>query len=62
MNFLSVTLPISIGVAAILVGIVIWALRDGAFDDWEGPAARHHFDDDETPEIEPPLRERAGSE
>lgn len=58
MSFLAVTLPVSILVAATLVAVVIWALRDGAFDDWEGPAARHHFDDDEAPEVESPPRPR----
>jgi cbb3-type cytochrome oxidase maturation protein len=50
MSFLAVTLPLSLLLAAALVGLVIYAARRGGFDDWEGPAWRHHFDDDHAPE------------
>ena len=50
MSFLAVTLPLSLLLAAALVGLVIHAARRGGFDDWEGPAWRHHFDDDRAPE------------
>jgi cbb3-type cytochrome oxidase maturation protein len=49
-SFLAITLPVSLLLAASLVGLVIWAVRQGAFDDFEGPAWRHHFDDDRAPE------------
>lgn len=50
MSFLAITLPLSLLLAATLVGLVIRAARRGDFDDWEGPAWRHHFDDDRAPE------------
>jgi cbb3-type cytochrome oxidase maturation protein len=50
MSFLAVTLPVSLLLAAIGLVLVIRAVRSGAFDDWEGPAVRHAFDDDRTPE------------
>jgi cbb3-type cytochrome oxidase maturation protein len=50
MNFLALTLPASILLAAVLLALVLRAARDGHFDDWEGPAYRHHFDDDRYPE------------
>lgn len=50
MSFLAVTLPVSLLLAAIGLAIVIRAVRAGAFDDWEGPAVRHLYDDDRTPE------------
>jgi cbb3-type cytochrome oxidase maturation protein len=49
-SFLAITLPLSLLLAAALVGLVIHAARHGGFDDWEGPAWRHHFDDDRDPE------------
>jgi cbb3-type cytochrome oxidase maturation protein len=49
-SFLAITLPLSLLLAATLVGLVVHAIRRGGFDDWEGPAWRHHFDDDHAPE------------
>jgi cbb3-type cytochrome oxidase maturation protein len=51
-SFLLVTLPVSLLLAASLLGIVIYAVHSGAFDDWDEPAERHHFDDDSVPERE----------
>jgi len=50
MSFLAVTLPLSLLLAGLLVAFVVHAARRGGFDDWEGPAWRHHFDDDRSPE------------
>jgi cbb3-type cytochrome oxidase maturation protein len=50
MNFLAVTLPISLLLAGILLWLVVRAAREGQWDDWEGPAWRHHFDEDGVPE------------
>ena len=50
MSFLAITLPLSLLLAATLVGLVIHEARRGGFDDWEGPAWRHHYDDDRAPE------------
>jgi cbb3-type cytochrome oxidase maturation protein len=47
---LALTLPLSLLLAAALVAIVVAHARKGGFDDWEGPAWRHHFDDDTDPE------------
>lgn len=52
MSFLVVTIPVSLAIAAALLWLVVRAAREGQFDDWEGPAARHLFDDDHTPELE----------
>jgi cbb3-type cytochrome oxidase maturation protein len=51
-SFLSITIPASLLLAAVLLALVVRAVREGAFDDWEGPAARHGRDDDECPERE----------
>lgn len=53
MSFLIVTIPVSLFLAACLLAIVLRAVRQGAFDDWEGPAVRMLEDDDSRPEIEP---------
>ncbi len=52
MSFLAITIPVSLLLAATLVGLVIRHVRAGDFDDLEAPAARLHFDDDETPELD----------
>lgn len=52
MSFLSVTIPVSLLLAGVLLILVVRAARRGDFDDWEGPAMRHLFDDDRTPERE----------
>jgi cbb3-type cytochrome oxidase maturation protein len=51
-KFLVITLPASILLAAVFLFLVVRAARRGEFDDWEGPAWRHSFDDDSTPERE----------
>jgi cbb3-type cytochrome oxidase maturation protein len=56
-SFLIVTVPVSLLLAGCLLGLVILAVRSGAFDDWEGPAQRLLYDDDETPEIDAAYRE-----
>jgi cbb3-type cytochrome oxidase maturation protein len=50
MSFLAVTIPVSLLLGAILLGLVISRARDGDYEDWEGPAARMSYDDDSTPE------------
>jgi cbb3-type cytochrome oxidase maturation protein len=51
-SFLVVTLPVSLLIAAVMLVLVVRAARSGHFDDWEGPAVRHLFDEDGTPERE----------
>jgi cbb3-type cytochrome oxidase maturation protein len=50
MSFLWITIPVSLVVAGTLLALVLRAVTRGDFDDWEGPAARHHLDDDRAPE------------
>ena len=52
MSFLAVTLPVSLLIAGLMLALVLRAAREGQFDDWEGPAWRHLYDDDATPERE----------
>lgn len=57
MNFLAVTLPVSLLLAGILLALVVRAAREGHFEDWEGPSFRHLYDDDDCPERENGPRE-----
>jgi cbb3-type cytochrome oxidase maturation protein len=50
MSFLALTIPLSLLLAAVMLALVLRAVREGQFDDWEGPAYRHIYDDDEVPE------------
>ena len=50
MSILALTIPATLLLAAVLLGLVVRAVLRGDFDDWEGPAARHFLDDDSDPE------------
>ncbi len=52
MSFLALTIPATLLLAAALLVFVLRAVRDGAFDDLDAPARRHHLDDDSDPERE----------
>ena len=52
LGFLLVTIPVSLLLAISLIGVVLYAVRTGAFDDWDGPAERAVEDDDSVPERE----------
>ena len=47
METIFVLLPLALLIAAIGVGLFIWAARSGQFDDLDTPAVRILFDDEE---------------
>jgi cbb3-type cytochrome oxidase maturation protein len=47
METIYVLLPVALMIAAIAVGLFIWAAKSGQFDDLDTPAVRILFDDDE---------------
>ena len=47
METIFVLLPLALLIAAIAVGLFIWAARTGQFDDLDTPAVRILFDDEE---------------
>ena len=47
METIFVLLPLALLIAAIAVGLFIWAAKTGQFDDLETPAVRILFDDEE---------------
>jgi cbb3-type cytochrome oxidase maturation protein len=46
METIYVLLPVALMIAAIAVGLFIWAAKSGQFDDLETPAVRILFDDE----------------
>jgi len=50
LSFLALTIPFSLLLAGVLLALVLRAAKQGQFDDWEGPAFRHLYDDDRVPE------------
>lgn len=60
MEIVFVLVPIGVGFAAAVVGVLVWAVRSGQFDDLEGPAHRILLDPDEIVESgEPAAGDRA---
>jgi cbb3-type cytochrome oxidase maturation protein len=51
-SFLLLTIPVTLLVSAVLLLLVLRSVRDGQYEDWEGPAWRMLYDDDRQPEIE----------
>ncbi len=47
MDAIYILLPIAIFLGLIGLGLMIWAVRSGQFEDMEGPRQRILFDDDE---------------
>ncbi len=47
METIFVLLPLALLIAAIAVGLFVWAARTGQFDDLDTPAIRILFDDEE---------------
>lgn len=62
MSFLVVTIPVSLLVAAVMLVLVIRAVQNGGFDDWEGPSARLLHDADSVPELPDDGRDPPGDE
>ena len=52
MSFLLLTIPVTLLVSGVLLLLVLRSVRDGQYEDWEGPAWRMLYDDDRQPEIE----------
>ena len=55
METIFVLLPLALLIAAIAVGLFIWAARTGQFDDLDTPAVRILFDDEEPRPAHPSL-------
>jgi cbb3-type cytochrome oxidase maturation protein len=51
-SFLLLTIPVTLLISAVLLLLVLRSVRDGQYEDWEGPAWRMLYDDDRQPEID----------
>ncbi|MGI9318278.1 MAG: cbb3-type cytochrome oxidase assembly protein CcoS [bacterium] len=47
MNIIYILIPMAMVIVAIIIGVFLWSVRSGQFDDLEGPAWRILHDDDE---------------
>jgi len=52
MDILYLLIPLSVVLAFLIGAVFWWAVRNGQFDDMEGPAHRILMDDDGAPPIE----------
>lgn len=46
MDILYLLIPISVALVALIALVLLWAVRNGQFEDMEGPAHRILLDDD----------------
>ncbi|MGE0813300.1 MAG: cbb3-type cytochrome oxidase assembly protein CcoS [Vicinamibacterales bacterium] len=61
METIFVLLPLALLIAAIAVGLFIWAATSGQYDDLDTPAVRMLFDDEEPRRDRPPAPAAAPS-
>ena len=54
MEILYLLIPVSILLLLVAVAAFVWAVKNGQFEDLEGPAYRIIMDDDNDPLIPPP--------
>ncbi|MBF0272265.1 MAG: cbb3-type cytochrome oxidase assembly protein CcoS [Magnetococcales bacterium] len=47
MNTIYILLPLAVLLSLVGLGMLIWSIRRGQFDDMEGPAHRILFEDDQ---------------
>ncbi|MBF0191821.1 MAG: cbb3-type cytochrome oxidase assembly protein CcoS [Magnetococcales bacterium] len=47
MNTIYILLPLAVLLSLVGLGMMIWSIRRGQFDDMEGPAHRILFEDDQ---------------
>jgi cbb3-type cytochrome oxidase maturation protein len=52
MEIIYLLIPVSLLVVVLIIGVFVWAVKSGQFDDLEGPAHQILMDDDD-PVIEP---------
>ncbi len=57
MDILYLLIPISLVLVALIALVLLWAVRNGQFEDMEGPAYRILMDDD-TPDSSTPDSEK----
>jgi cbb3-type cytochrome oxidase maturation protein len=61
MEIIYLLIPISLILLALIVWILLWAVRDGQYDDLEGPAYRILMDEDKIVERDVKSAKKAGN-
>ena len=56
MSSIYMLIPVAVLLIAAAIGLFIWSVRTGQFEDLEGPAYRILMDDDDDPLIPPEAR------
>ena len=56
MSSIYMLIPVAVLLIAAAIGLFIWSVRSGQFEDLEGPAHRILMDDDDDPLIPPEAR------
>lgn len=49
MEILFLLIPIAVMLVLAIIGVFVWSVKSGQFDDLEGPAHRILMDDDDPP-------------
>lgn len=49
MSILAFLIPLSVVILVLAVGVLVWAIRNGQYDDMDSPAWRVVMDDDTRP-------------
>ena len=62
MEIIYLLIPISLILLALIVWILLWAVRDGQYDDLEGPAYRILMDEDKIVERDVELDKKTVSQ
>lgn len=62
MEILYLLIPVSILFLLVAVAAFVWAVKNGQFEDMEGPAYRIIMDDDNDPLIPPPPGQKKAPE
>jgi len=61
MEIIYLLIPISLILLGLIVWILLWAVRDGQYDDLEGPAYRILMDEDKIVERDEKKEKKAGN-
>jgi cbb3-type cytochrome oxidase maturation protein len=61
MDVIFLLIPITLGLAGLIIWALMWAVKSGQFDDLEGPAHQILMDDDK-PLPAPPLKAKSMGE
>ncbi len=62
MSIIYVMIPLALVLVALAVGVLIWAIRSGQFDELESHGWTPVLDDDERPSVDPGDHDESGEQ